>query len=161
MGLPRPVLVLRLNNEIGNLNKYLGARIPPLPENAEFPLKLEITLRNHPAKTSETDVGSTHSLEVVVSEEYPFQRPGVRWLTPIFHPNIKSPEDGGDVCVKNLSDWSFGASLVSFIKAVEVLITEPNPLNPYPTDSCMRASKWLMENDRNIDVKVGFGDENA
>ena len=157
MGLVRPVLIKRINNEILGLNDHLGLKIGAAPENAEFPIEISIVLKNAAAKTSKEETGSEHVFSVIVSEDYPYERPKAKWMTPIFHPNIMMPEDGGYVCVKTLDNWSFGSSLLSFVKGVEQLIADPNPKNPYGTDSCMEAAKWYSNNKPKFEAEVRYG----
>jgi ubiquitin-protein ligase len=161
MGLVRPVLVRRLNNEIADLDGYLGISIGPIPEDAEFPVEIRIGLANASARVSEGETADSHSFIMSVSSEYPYERPRARWLTPIFHPNIMAPEDGGHVCVKILDNWSFGSSLLSFVKGVEQLLADPNPRSPYGTGSCMRAAEWYLRNRPRFDASINFGDGRA
>ena len=161
MGLVRPILVRRINNEINGLNEYLSLRIPPVPEDARFPIELQIGLKNTAARISPSEIGGSHAFSLIISEEYPYERPRAKWLTQIFHPNIMMPEDGGFVCVKTLDNWSFGSSLLSFVKGVEQLISDPNPSNPYGTPSCMEAAKWYKNNKPKFEAKVRYGDGNA
>ncbi|MDR2846664.1 MAG: ubiquitin-conjugating enzyme E2 [Candidatus Methanoplasma sp.] len=161
MGLVRPVLIKRLNNEIRDLNDYLRLSIPPVPTDAEFPIELQIGLGNTPARISADEIGMKHIICLMITPEYPYERPRAKWLTPIFHPNIMMPEDGGYVCVKTLDNWSFGSSLLSFVKGVEQLISDPNPNNPYGTDSCMAAAKWYSSNRPKFEAKVNYGGRNA
>lgn len=161
MGLVRQVLIKRINNEILGLNDHLGMKIKAVPENAEFPIEISIALKNTPARISKEEVGSEHIFSIVVSEEYPYERPRAKWMTKIFHPNIMMPEDGGFVCVKTLDNWSFGSSLLSFVKGVEQLISDPNPMNPYGTDSCMEAAKWYVRNKPRFEAEVRYGGRDA
>lgn len=161
MGLVKAVLLKRINNEIQGLNDHLGIRVPPVPENAGFPIEISIRLRNTPTRISKNEIGDEHALLIIVSEEYPYERPRAKWMTPIFHPNIMMPEDGGFVCVKTLDNWSFGSSLLSFVKGVEQLLSDPNPMNPYGTGSCMEAARWYMDNKPKFEAHVRYGGENA
>jgi ubiquitin-conjugating enzyme E2 C len=161
MGLVRPVLIKRLNNEILALNGHLGIRIPAVPENARFPIEISIALKNAPAKVSKEKMGTDHVFAIIVSEDYPYEKPRAKWMTPIFHPNIMMPEDGGYLCVKTLDNWSFGSSLLSFVKGVEQLISDPNPMNPYGTDSCMDAARWYVANKPKFEAKVRYGGSDA
>jgi ubiquitin-conjugating enzyme E2 C len=161
MGLVRPVLIKRLNNEILGLNDHLGIKIAAVPENAEFPIEISISLKNTPARISREDTGSEHRFSIIVSEEYPYERPRAKWMTQIFHPNIMMPADGGFVCVKTLDNWSFGSSLLSFVKGVEQLIADPNPMNPYGTESCMEAAKWYVQNKPKFEAKIRYGGRDA
>jgi len=47
-------------------------------------------------------VSTEHRVEIILGADYPRRAPMVRWLTPIFHPNIR-PSDGA-VCLGVLSD---------------------------------------------------------
>jgi len=80
-----------------------------------------------------------------ITEEYPYEKPIVRWRTPIFHPNIMLPEDGGHVCTKLLDTWGFNSNLLAFIQGVESLLTNPNPLSPWGSKSCMAAAKYFND----------------
>ncbi len=146
--LPHDVLVRRLLNEIGTLCNYLGATIDVDHQALkEFPLEMRFKMRNVPAFTchgSRIRKINEHTFRLIISEDYPFEKPRVRWETPIFHPNIMDPEDGGHVCIKLLDTWTFNSSLVSFIRGVEHLIMNPNPMSPFGTDSCMEAAKHFL-----------------
>lgn len=161
MGLVKPVLIKRINNEILGLNDHLRIRVPPIPDNVGFPIEITIGLHNTPARISKEAVGNDHRFSIIVTEEYPYERPRAKWMTPIFHPNIMMPEDGGYVCVKTLDNWSFGSSLLSFVKGVEQLIADPNPMNPYGTESCIEAARWYLNNRAKFEVKVNYGGNDA
>ena len=156
MGLVRPVLIKRINNEILGLNGHLGIDIRPVPENAGFPIEISVVLRNTPSKIYRDETANDHIFIIVVSEEYPYERPRAKWMTPIFHPNIMMPEDGGFVCVKTLDNWSFWSSLLSFVKGVEQLISDPNPMNPYGTESCMEAARWYIDNKPKLEARIRY-----
>ncbi len=162
MGLPKPILIKRINNELKSCSKYLGAEVPPIPEDFDdFPVKIDIMLRNMPAY-ERTDDGikqvNDHRFVLVLSEEYGYRKPEARWQTPIFHPNIMPPEEGGDVCLRTADAWEFGSTLLSFIKSVEQLVTTPNPKNPFGSESCMEASRYFMNNRSKIEISVNYGD---
>ena len=74
------------------------------------------------------------------------EKPIVKWQTPIFHPNIMPPEEGGYVCTKLLENWDFRSSLVSFIKGIESLLVNPNPANPFGNDRCTMAAAYFNRN---------------
>jgi ubiquitin-protein ligase len=51
---------------------------------------------------------SVHRCEIYLHLDYPRCPPVVRWLTPIYHPNILGPERNGGVCI---GSWSASESL--------------------------------------------------
>jgi len=71
------------------------------------PFKYEITL-DYPSFRALSEDGHTpeistvHRAEIILGADYPRRAPRVRWLTPIFHPNIR-PSDGA-VCLGVLMD---------------------------------------------------------
>ena len=108
-----------------------------------------VTLVNTPGPIFDGDkirTKYTHKLEVIVTDDYPFQTPIVRWRSKIFHPNIMIPDDGGYVCTRLLDDWSFGSNLLSFIKGIESLLANPNPDNPYESKGCTEAAEYFNKN---------------
>lgn len=48
-------------------------------------------------------IAAAHEVEIVLGANYPRSAPRVRWLTPIFHPNI-APLPSGEVCLGVLRD---------------------------------------------------------
>ncbi|MCL2786556.1 MAG: ubiquitin-conjugating enzyme E2 [Methanomassiliicoccaceae archaeon] len=160
MGLPRPVLLRRVTNELQRCSGYIGSEIPFDPNEAVFPVEITVNMENVPAyaKTDGEIVQiKEHTYKLSINEEYPYEKPRARWETPIFHPNIMPPEDGGYVCIKLLDKWSFGSTLLSFIKAVEHLVMNPNPMNPFGADICVESSEFFLHNETKINASVSFG----
>jgi ubiquitin-conjugating enzyme E2 C len=91
---------------------------------------------------------------MIITEDYPYEKPIIKWQTEIFHPNIMLPDDGGYVCTRLLDDWSFSSNLLSFIKGVESLLVNPNPGNPYGSDSCTRAAEYFNTHEYSPPVMV-------
>jgi len=159
MGLPRPILLKRINNELSECSDYLKTRIIPVPGDSEFPVEIEVTMRNIPAYALDGDDVvhiSDHAFLLILSEEYGYRKPEIRWQTPIFHPNIMMPDDGGYVCLRTADAWEFGSRLLSFVKSVEQLVMSPNPKSPFGTESCMKASRFYLENQSRFEVSVNY-----
>ncbi len=55
-----------------------------------------------PPEQQKPTIGETHQLEIILGADYPRRAPFVRWLTPIFHPNIH-PQNGA-VCLGVLGE---------------------------------------------------------
>jgi hypothetical protein len=144
--LPNEVLIARLRNELKACSGYFR-NAPDLSDPARivFPIVIEIELNHVPAhfvNSGKCMVRYTHRFSVTIEADYPYRKPTVTWLTPIFHPNIMMPEDGGYLCTKLLQGWNFHSTLITFIKGVEGLVTSPNPSNPFGTDSCTAAAEY-------------------
>lgn len=164
MGLPLPILIKRINNELEACSKYLKMEIPRIPlDFNEFPLQVNIALKNIPGYVLNDDGDvvqmNDHQCVLILSEEYGYRRPDVRWKTPIFHPNIMMPDEGGYVCVRTVDDWKFGSQLLSFIKSLEQLVSSPNPNSPFGSESCMKASRYFIENSSKIEITLSYGDK--
>ena len=132
-----------MRNELALLRRSLPhARVSDERLDA-FPLQFTVRLKDVPGpewKEGRVADRTEHEFLVAVTEGYPEQKPVVRWRTPVFHPNIMAPGDGGYVCTALLDKWSFRSTLAQFVQAVEVLLASPNPGSPYDTDSCTRAA---------------------
>jgi ubiquitin-protein ligase len=142
MGLPEDILRVRLQNELEECRGYLRREIEGRSE--VFPMRLQMRLDRVPGPIMQGEKVVNryeHAFVVHIDSEYPFQRPRVQWLTPIFHPNIMMPEDGGMVCTRLLSEWGFRSTLLSFIKGIEALLASPNPESPFGTNSCILAAR--------------------
>ena len=148
MSLPLNLLRSRLINELAMCRSSLDYGIGCSDEDfSEFPVTLEVSMRGVPGPVLHMGaVGdrTDHGMHIIITADYPYEKPIVRWQTPIFHPNIMLPRDGGYVCTKLLDSWSFSSNLLGFIKGVESLLANPNPMNPYKSESCMLASERFM-----------------
>ena len=149
MSLPMNVLRSRLINELAMCRNHLNYIIECSDEEfSKLPVTLDVAMKEVSGpvlvKGKITD-RAEHELRIVITQEYPYEKPIVRWQTPIFHPNIMLPRDGGYVCTKLLDSWNFSSNLLGFIKGVESLLANPNPMNPYDTDSCMMASEKFID----------------
>lgn len=154
MPLPADILVARLRNELKASSRYVRV-LPDLsaPRAIKFPLEIEIELNKVPGYSIEGDhcvLRFHHRFRISIGKDYPFEKPTVTWLTPIFHPNIMMPGDGGHLCTKLLEDWSFNSTIITFIKGVESLVMTPNPCSPFGTDSCTAAAEYFNHGEKRL-----------
>jgi ubiquitin-protein ligase len=152
MTLPLEILYIRLHNELEACRSYLPSDFDMSEGNLNaFPLKVDIDLEHTPGPMMENGklvYRYHHRLELIIGREYPFEKPLIIWKTPIFHPNIMMPEDGGHVCIKLLSEWSFNSTLSTFIKGLESLLISPNGSSPFGTDTCTAAAQYFNSCER-------------
>ncbi|XP_003792315.1 ubiquitin-conjugating enzyme E2 T [Otolemur garnettii] len=76
------------------------------------------------------------NLEVIIPERYPFEPPQIRFLTPIYHPNIDS---AGRICLDVLKlppkgAWRPSLNIATVLTSIQLLMSEPNPDDPLMAD---------------------------
>jgi ubiquitin-protein ligase len=156
MPLPKDILISRLRNELAQCSRYLKTSLDTSNERLDHcPLEFDIELHNTPGPVWENGKVVTrynHRFIIIVSANYPFEKPSVIWKTPLFHPNIMLPEDGGHVCTKLLSDWSFNSTILSFVKGIESLLMAPNGESPFGTSSCTEAAAYFNSSTKTLPI---------
>ncbi|XP_055997285.1 ubiquitin-conjugating enzyme E2 T-like [Ostrea edulis] len=80
--------------------------------------------------------GGIFKLEIQIPDRYPFEPPKVKFLTPIYHPNIDS---GGRICLDTLKmppkgAWKPCLNVSTVLTSVQLLMAEPNPEDPLMTE---------------------------
>ena len=83
-----------------------------------------------PPSTSYSD--GVFKLEIFIPARYPFKPPKVRFITPIYHPNV---DTGGRICLDILKlpphgSWKPCINISSILTSLQVLMAEPNPDDP-------------------------------
>jgi ubiquitin-conjugating enzyme E2 C len=136
-------------NEIATCKKELEHEITIVnPSLDVFPVRIGVKLVKTPGpviRGNRVRNQYTHRFMMTITDEYPYQRPLVQWQSPIFHPNIMTPEEGGWVCTKLLEDWRFSSNLLSLIKGIESLLSHPNPHHLFGSKTCARASEYFRK----------------
>jgi ubiquitin-conjugating enzyme E2 C len=149
--LPLDILRRRVKQELAMCNRKLEHQIEIKDEDiTDFPVLVRINMQHTPGPTLRNKKMThrySHTFVMKITDEYPYEKPIVRWRTPIFHPNIMLPEDGGHVCTKLLDDWGFNSNLLAFIRGLESLLTNPNPASPWGSKSCMAAAQYFVDNE--------------
>ncbi|XP_030211735.1 ubiquitin-conjugating enzyme E2 T isoform X2 [Gadus morhua] len=80
--------------------------------------------------------GGLFTLEIKVPERYPFEPPNIRFLTPIYHPNI---DNAGRICHDGLKlppkgAWRPSLNISTILTSIQLLMAEPNPDDPLMAD---------------------------
>ena len=101
-------------------------------------------------------VKSCYTLEINISNEYPFIEPKVKFNPPIFHPNVYAVT--GDICLDLLKDaWTPALTIHSLCLSILSLMNSPNTSDPvnavasnlYDTDKeKYKEAVLLWNNDR-------------
>jgi len=94
-------------------------------------------------------IGKTHEALVSLGAQYPLQRPDVKWITPIVHPNIF----GGTVCLGTFSlGWTPAVTLDEFAEVLwdmcRLAILNPHSAGPGGGEA---GGQWDV-----LDRKYGF-----
>lgn len=71
----------------------------------------------------EPSVTAYHQLAIYLHKDYPRLPPALKWLTPIFHPNILPPEKNGGVCI---GKWTPAESLVDLCVRIGEMVQYKN-----------------------------------
>jgi len=73
---------------------------------------------------------------ITIPDRYPFEPPKVRFVTPIYHPNV---DDGGRICLDVLKmppkgSWKPAQNISTVLTSIYLLMMEPNPDDPLMAD---------------------------
>jgi ubiquitin-conjugating enzyme E2 D/E len=75
-----------------------------------------------------------YDLQITLPENYPFTPPTVKFVTPIFHPNI-APKSGS-ICLDILKDkWAPILTLAKTILSIRSLLADPNADDPLNSEA--------------------------
>lgn len=143
MGMAKPILLRRLSNDLSRVGPGISVSDPGA--DPSFPIMLTVHVSGVEGHTSRDNVSTEHEFVLEIGDDFPYERPRVRWKTPIFHPNIMPPEEGGIVCVMGIDHWDFNTGLDSFIGDITDLIKNPNPNDPLRSKTCAAAAEWFQD----------------
>lgn len=90
-------------------------------------------------------IGEKHQVEIYLHSQYPQRWPGMKWLTPIWHPNINHAN--GSVCI-DAAWWSASRSLDRLVIMLGEMVQYKNfhddpSKPPFPWD--MEAARWTRQ----------------
>lgn len=96
-------------------------------------------------KNGRPKYGNRHQVEVYLHSQYPQRWPGMKWLTPIWHPNIN--HINGSVCI-DAAWWTASRSLDRLVVMIGEMVQYKNfhddPTKPpFPWDP--EAARWCRQ----------------
>jgi ubiquitin-protein ligase len=121
------------------------ANLPPETYIVKFKCKgiIAVDLQGNPK------FGTHHEVEIYLHNQYPQRWPGMKWLTPIWHPNINHLN--GSVCI-DAAWWTASRSLDRLVVMLGEMLQYKNfhddPTKPpFPWDP--EAARWCREYRKN------------
>lgn len=131
--------ISRINKELEMLQKDPGPGIAAWCINDDK-MKLQAQIQGPQESPYEAGV---FTLSISIPDRYPFEPPLVRFITPIYHPNIDSD---GRICLDTLKmqpqgSWSPSVNINTLLLTIRVLMGNPNAddgLVPHITEEYKR-----------------------
>lgn len=153
--LPKEIWNDRITNELRSLER-LGvldqSSITRADGTVEFRLKIKAT--GFIKRGTELIPKKTHIVSLTINRAFPY--PGgisFIWISDIFHPNINPLEVTGSneastgyICLNVLKKWSRLSDLETTVKALQMLVENPNPDDPLNYDVCLEAAEFFANN---------------
>ena len=92
--------------------------------------------------------GGLFCLKIIFPEDYPFSRPEILFLTPIYHLNVKyftqhAEEPLGHICVNTLREWTPKDSIKKVLPELFTLLYKNNPESPYDDTKNSRRNEFI------------------
>src|SRR5262249_25029958 len=96
-------------------------------------------------RSGKPKMGTNHQVEIYLHNDYPQRWPGLKWLTPIWHPNIN--DVNGSVCI-DAAWWGAARSLDRLVIMMGEMLEYKNfhddpTTPPFPWDK--EAAAWCRE----------------
>ncbi len=97
----------------------------------------------------------SHRIFIKISRFFPYPSGlDFSWYSEIFHPNIhpvslpNSPDKPGTgyICLNVLKKWSRLSDLETTVKALQMLVENPNPDDPLNYPLCLEATEFFKKN---------------
>jgi len=87
-----------------------------------------------------------HRMEMYLSDDYPVTEPYLKFLTPIWHPNIASTEPR-QVCTDHTKSWWVGKDLDELVEKIGEMVQYKSYhaewVAPFPKD--LEAAQWVLD----------------
>lgn len=157
--LPQEIWKDRVDNEIKSLDS-LGVLEPGSIVNAQDSIDIIINIEAFGFIMGNFEGGfdlqpqKKHRILLRINRSFPY--PGgidFSWCSDIFHPNIHPVESAysndkgtGYICLNVLKKWSRLSDLETTVKALKMLVENPNPDDPLNYPICLEAGEFFRQN---------------
>jgi len=154
--LPIEIWKDRIDNEIQSLQRMnLLEKDTVVTQDESIELILNIKAFGFIKDGADLIPQKAHRIFLKINRSFPY--PGgidFSWYSPIFHPNIHPVELGkpdgqagtGYICLNVLKKWSRLSDLETTVKALRMLVENPNPDDPLNYDICAEATDFFRIN---------------
>ena len=152
--LPYEIWRDRIENELNNLKKFkvLEQNSIKMDTNS-VELILNIQALGFIKDITDLALKKSHRIYLKINRAFPY--PGgidFSWLSNIYHPNIHPVElsfssglGTGYICLNILKKWSRLSDLAGTVKALKILIENPNSNDPLDYPQCLEAAKYYKK----------------
>ncbi|GMH61649.1 hypothetical protein TrRE_jg3992 [Triparma retinervis] len=115
----------RLTKELGKIAKKELDWVTIAPHNDN----LQHWRANITGPASSPYEGGTFIVDFIFPADYPFKCPEIKFLTKIYHPNIKT--DTGEICADIInSNWAPTLDVYHCLETLQSMLLNPNPDSP-------------------------------
>lgn len=167
--LPYEIWNDRINNELNNVKKLDVLEENSINMNSNgVDLILNISALGFIKDKADLAPKNSHRIYLKINRSFPY--PGgidFSWLSKIFHPNIHPVElsfsnqpGTGYICLNILKKWSRLSDLVTTVRALKILVENPNPHDPLDYPECLEAATYFKKY-KVEDIKKKFSSENV
>ena len=91
--------------------------------------------------------GGLFNLQIIFPDNYPNKKPEIRFITPIYHLNVKFSVGGsqplGHICVSTLNEWKSDYKVSKILPEIFYLFSSNNPDSPYDYLDGRRRNEYL------------------
>jgi ubiquitin-protein ligase len=83
--------------------------------------------------------GGLFRLSINFPEDYPKEKPNIKFKTKIYHPNIDY--DDGSICIESLNNWTSSTKMKEVLYSIYCLLITPNPDSYLNEDAALLLKK--------------------
>ncbi|MFX0039114.1 MAG: ubiquitin-conjugating enzyme E2 [Promethearchaeota archaeon] len=152
--LPYEIWKDRINNEINSIKNLDLIEENSIKVNSNgVDLILKISALGFVKERGNMVPKRSHRIFLKINRSFPY--PGgidFSWLSNIYHPNIHpvelsftSSSGTGYICLNILKKWSRLSDLVTTIRALKILVENPNPYDPLEYPECIDAATFFKK----------------